>query len=300
MTSSQRWRDRRSSFRPADDKFFDPSAHSVVWLPDNAVVGPFVATHHYSGTVPNSVNHRYALIDNRTHAIVGAALFGSPNGPQVISSSFPFLDRETRSVTATELQRLVLLDHVETNGESWFVRQCMGLDGQRLRQRYRYHENSLHRQGVEAVVSFSDPWPRHDEHGVLTMPGHVGVVYQSLSAWWTGMSKARNAWYRSDGNPINERDFTKIRASCGCCGSGKSTSGVETAIKRFVAWGARTPRRNECRKQWLAEVRDQIATKKRHGGNHRYCWGLTSAARSGIEQKNGPVDAKKYPKKNAA
>ena len=36
--------------------------------------------------------------------------------------------------------------------------------------------------GYRGIVSFSDPNPRYDDDGRLTMPGHLGIVYQALNA----------------------------------------------------------------------------------------------------------------------
>jgi hypothetical protein len=181
-----------------------------------------------------------------------------------------------------ELQRLVLLDGVRKNGESWFVSRCF---------------KTLKAEGVEAVVSFSDPVPRYDGETKI-MPGHVGCVYQALSAWYTGRSKAAWAWYLANGYQINRRDVTKTQQSCSCCGSGKSISGADGAIERIIGWGARVPRRGECRRSWVDEVIPQIATRRRHGGNHRYVWGIAKAARKGLVQRHGgQPDASLYPKK---
>lgn len=274
---SQRWRDGRDSYRPPDDERFDPSHHAVALVPGDNDVRPFVSEHHYSGSLPNSGRYRFLIYDTRRPSwggedgLVGAAAFGTPSGPSVLKAAFPFLGQP--SLEGLELQRLVLLDEVKRNGESWFVSRCM---------------KQIKADGIEAVVSFSDP-----------VQGHVGVVYQALSAWYTGRSKARWSWYLSDGRQINERDLTKIRASCSCCGSGRSASGGDGAVRRLLSWGARVPRCRECRRDWLESVLPEIASRRRHPGNHRYVWGLNRSARKGLVQiHDGGPDAGVYPKQD--
>lgn len=293
VVGSQRWREGRDSYRPPDDARFDPRHHEVVLHVgpgSEREVNPFVVRHHYSGSVPNSGRYRYLLIDTRRPhwsegGVVGAAVFGTSGGPHCFRASFPFLGDAT-ATAAIELQRLVLLDEVRKNGESWFVAQCM-----------RKHEASLARHGIEGVVSFSDPVPRWAADGSLILPGHTGCTYQALNAHYTGRAKARWSWYRiADGCQINERDLTKVRASCPCCGSGKSASGGSGAVDRFVSWGARTPKRGECRRAWLEQVLPTLATRRRHGGNHRYLWGLSRPAKRALVRLHGAPDPARYPK----
>ena len=275
----QRWRDGRDSYRPADDERFEPSKHEVVLLPGDGDVAPFVVKHHYARSCPNSGRFRFGLFDTsrpswgeNDEGLVGVAVFGSPAGPKVLSSSFPFLGRES-SQTAAELQRLVLLDEVLKNAESWFVARCF---------------RELRQHAVEACVSFSDP-----------DAGHVGCVYQALNAHYTGRSKAAWSWYLPGGNKINRRDLTKVQASCPCCGSGASASGAQGAMDRVVSWGAPAPLRGQCRRAWLSAALPRIAARRRHGGNHRFVWGLNKASKRGLRQLHGEIDSSVYPKKDA-
>lgn len=281
---SQRWRNGRDSYRPADDERFEPRHYEVALVTRDADVRPFVARHHYSASLPNSGRYRFVLVDNRLPAderVVGASVFGSPSGPSVLSAAFPFLTSPNQE--AAELQRLVLVDEVRKNGESWFVSQCF---------------RTLKLAGLEAVVSYSDPSPRWDADGVVVMPGHVGCVYQALSAWYTGRARARWSWYVAEsGHQINERDLTKVRAKCPCCGSGKSADGGLGAVERLVGWGARRPKRGECFRSWLAAVLPTLGERRRHGGNHRYVWGIAKAARKGLVRlHDGQPDSTTYPK----
>src|SRR5690606_8351510 len=78
-------------------------------------------------------------------------------------------------VECVDLGRLVLLDEVPANGESWFLAQCFG---------------SLRAEGFRSVVSFSDPVPRTTADGEPRFTGHVGTIYQASNAIYMGRSKA--------------------------------------------------------------------------------------------------------------
>jgi hypothetical protein len=278
-TSSQRWRERRATFRPGADEAFQPRRYEA-GEDSTKKTKAFVRGHHYSGSCPNSDRFRY-LLWRDDGEVAGAAVFGTPSGPKVLSSAFPFLGAP--ATEAVELQRLVLLDDVPANGESWFVSRCFA---------------DLKKRGIEAVVSFSDPMPRQAADGTVVMPGHVGVVYQALGAWYTGTSKQRLTWrVVESGRVLNERDLTKILAACPCCGSKRSTSGAGGAIERLVLDGASRPRAMRCYREWLCFELEQLAARIHHPGNHRYVWGLNKATKSGLTQRHGAVDPKRYPKK---
>ena len=66
-----------------------------------------------------------------------------------------------------EIGRLVLLDNVPANGETWILGRCFEL---------------LQATGLRGVLSFSDPMPRRSVlSGSLVMPGHVGTCYQAVN-----------------------------------------------------------------------------------------------------------------------
>lgn len=296
MSVSQRWRNRAESYRPSDDDAFVPRHHEIhllVGAGSDNTARRFVEEHHYSGSLPNSSSYRFLLIDTRRpswgdeQGVVGVAAFGMPAGPRVLQSSFGFLDSPKDQ--SCELTRLVLLDEVRKHGESWFVARCM--------EHLRRHTD------MRGIVSFSDPVPRIDAVGQVYKPGHVGIVYQALNACYTGRSRPRWAWYRDNGDLVHERDLTKVRAVCfpGCCtrkkrGSGKSTSGAWGAVERLVSWGARRPSpERECLHDWLDENLPLIASRRRHGGNHRYLWGLNRATRKALRRMDGSLAYPKTP-----
>lgn len=89
-------------------------------------------------------------------------MFSYPTNDRTITSVFgcPAID-------GVELGRLLLLDDVPGNGESWFVAECL---------------RRLRKAGLAGVVSFADPAPRFGKDGTVITPGHLGTVYQALNA----------------------------------------------------------------------------------------------------------------------
>src|SRR5262249_3474031 len=132
-------------------------------IADDTTARGFVETHHYSASYP-AARWRFGLYCHGR--LVGAAVFSHPSNDRTLTAVFP--GKPTDSV---ELGRLVLLDEVPGNGESWFVARCF---------------EQLKADGILGVVSFSDPMPRARVDGPVVMPGHVGTVYQALSAAYLG------------------------------------------------------------------------------------------------------------------
>ena len=172
----QRWRDRRASWQPTSAGGFDPTRYRAVPIVE-ATAGAFVRRHHYAGTYP-AARFRYGLLDRAPRAevpdaigldgygawLVGVAVFGVPMSAGVLTRPFPTLRPYAESI---ELSRLVLLDEVPGNAESWFVDRAFA---------------ALAAHGIRGVVAFSDPVPRAGIDGRRVMPGHVGWVYQALGA----------------------------------------------------------------------------------------------------------------------
>jgi hypothetical protein len=147
-----------------------------------------------------------------------------------------------------ELSRLVLLDEVPFNAESWFVARC-------------HHDLNL--VGIRGVVSFSDPLPRHRRDGTVVMPGHVGTVYQALNFVYTGRSKAHSVTLLPDGSVMHGRAKAKIRAQ---------HTGHRYAERVLEDLGARPMVAGEDPATWLRHALATIgAVTVRHPGNHRFC-----------------------------
>ena len=263
---NQRWEGGRIRWRP--DDVIDPSKYGVVQVPDKGEIEPFIARHHYEHSKLPSTRFRFLMVERQglKDLVVGAANFGVPCHRNVIGNVFPMIDPNYEGV---ELNRLVLLDRVAGNGESWFVAEAF---------------RRLKKQGVEGVVSFSDPVPRKAESGALVMPGHWGCVYQALNGIYLGRgSSGAKRIFKSDGTSFSHRSKTK--ASTGDVGG-------NGAIKQLCDKGASWPRPDEDVKAWLSYWMDRLTYRVDHPGCHKYAWAISSALRRNVKFPPLP-----YPKK---
>lgn len=127
----------------------------------------FVKEHHYSHGIHNGPM-TYGMFD-RNETLVGVLAFATPSSEAVCSSVFgPEFKR-----SVTELHRLVLLDEVPHNAESFFISRALKL----LRQ---------DRPNYVAVLSFAD-----------TTQGHVGTIYQAANALYCGTT-GRATFYEDE------------------------------------------------------------------------------------------------------
>jgi hypothetical protein len=216
---------------------------------------------------------RYGLLDRAPHLsdypdpqpgdrlrrgrLVGVAVLGVPMHPRVLLVPFPGLVPYRESV---ELARLVLLDPVPGNAESWFLARVF---------------RRAASVGVRGVVAFSDPVPRR-RHGIVFMPGHVGWCYQGHNAVYLGRATARRLVLLPDGSSLPARAIAKLTAG---------ERGAAGVVARLVGLGAQPPDGTVPAAWWLAQALDAIgAVTVRHPGNHRYVWQLRRgrAARLGL------------------
>lgn len=255
----QRWRGGRERYRPAGETI-RPAEYAVaeVARPDARA---FVGAHHYAASLPSNVL-RYGLF--RRGALAGVAVFGNPAGPAVMARAF----EPAAAADALELNRLVLLDEVPGNGESWFIARCFA---------------ALRREGVAGVLAFSDPAERTDAEGRRVKPGHLGIVYQATNAAYLGRSTARTLRLLPDGTVYSERAASKVRAG---------DSRWRSAAAPLVRFGAPAPSPASLR-EWLAEWLPRLTRPLAHPGNHRYAWALARGVR--LAGRPGP-----YPKAPAA
>jgi hypothetical protein len=236
----QRWRGGRSSYRPAGE-VLDPKQYEVAPILDDTTAKSFVVEHHYSGTYP-AARVRFGL--HKGPDLVGVAVFSMPMQSSVLDLL------PCPRIEAVELGRFVLLDHVPSNGESWFLARCF---------------ERLQADGFAGVVSFADPVPRRAADGTQVSPGHVGTIYQASNATYTGRSTPRTLCVLPDGTVISDRALSKIRGR---------EKGWRYAVDQLIHQGARHPRQGEDLTTWLREVKAKIGRRSRHHGNHRYLWGL--------------------------
>lgn len=249
----QRWHERRPRYRPPGE-VIDPSRYGVEVIPESDA-RPFVERHHYAGSYP-AARLAVGLMRARrwiTPELVGVAVFSVPMQPRSIPC-YAGVD----AAAGVELGRLVLLDEVPGNGESWFVARAF----KALR--------AAHPE-VCAVLSYSDPVPRSTESGEIIMPGHVGVVYQALNATYHGRSSARTLCVDREGKVISARGLSKLR---------NGESGAAAVYDRLVRAGAPRMRQGEDAKAWVMRALAEGPFRRlNHPGNHAYTWRLDGAPR---------------------
>ena len=233
----------------------DTSIHSVDVVPCHGIAKPFVERHHYPGSFP-ATRLSCGLYRNEggTSALVGIVSFSVSMNP---SAGPKYTGLEGSS--SVELGRLVLLDHVEGNAESWFVAKAFSL----LRSE---------KPDIEAVYAYSDPVPRIDPELGLVMPGHVGEIYQALNAHCRGRSRPRTHYLTPDGRLFSERALSKIRLE---------EQGVDYAERDLLERGAPSRQSGESRPEWIARLfAEGFLSTRRHPGNWIYSFGLTKKAKA--------------------
>lgn len=269
LSLCQRWRERRDRYRPAGERI-EPSRYGVDVISDKAAAA-FVAEHHYAPNVPPQVLS-IGLFD--AHAI------GAPRLAGVCVFSVSMNQRAVPCRTGQpanrgcELGRLVLLDDVAANGESWFVSRAFKL----------LRDEKPH---LAAVVSYSDPLPRRRSDGSLFKVGHIGTVYQALGARFVGRSAARTLLIANDGTVVSERSLSKLR---------NDERGAGYAYDQLRLLGAPPMEPGESGAGYVARVTSLTMFRRvAHPGNFTYVWGLgRSRERQKVEA--GMPPALPYPK----
>ncbi len=118
---SQRWRDRRASFL-LPDSVIDPSEYAVDVI-SKSDAASFVADHHYLRTCPPGVMAVGLFRNSKPSSrLVGVTLFSNPMNAAAIP-----LHTGLPATAGVELGRLVLLDEVATNGESFLLSRAFKL-----------------------------------------------------------------------------------------------------------------------------------------------------------------------------
>ena len=241
-TRSQRWRDRRASYVGNTD-VLDTSRYTVDGL-EPYRARAFIAAHHYLPSYPAAklaVGMFGPGKGGRTD-LVGVAVFGVPPTGAVITRH--------AGVNAPDgccLSRLILLDEVPGNAESWMVSRAF---------------RSLRREkpDMEAVISYSDP-----------RAGHIGSVYAALSGHYRGQGTARTG-YLIGTRAVSGRALSKIRLG---------ERGASGAVDQLVALGAPRPRLAQELRDWIDQLhRDRVLLRYSHPGLHTYCFPLTRRAKA--------------------
>jgi hypothetical protein len=251
----QRWRDRRESYRPARE-VIDTRRFEVAAIPDDATARDFCQRHHYAGSMP-AARRRFGLYEGPQ--LVGVAVFSQPCNDRALA-------RLPDPTSSLELGRLVLLDHVAANAESWMVSRCFDL---------------LRADGFSGVLSFADPVARQAADGVLVKVGHVGSVYQSLSAIHLGKATPRSMHLLPDGRVFSEQSIGKIR---------RLVRGWRYSAAILERYGA-TPLPETADRvdahAWLWTWLPRLCRPFRHPGNLIYLLGVDRAARRALRRKHG-------------
>lgn len=254
-----RWRERESRWAP-EHQLFRPSEFGVEIIPGDNEAKAFVELHHYSGSYPSARLRvgLYRKVGCLRSYLAGVAVFSVP----CQKAALPCYLGTSNGV---ELGRLVLLDEVGFNGESWFMARALSALRRELPK-------------LIGVLSYSDPLPRWTNTGSMVTPGHVGQVYQALNAAYLGTAKGRKLYLDCDGRTMSDRGLSKIRAM---------DKGWKYVAERLVEAGADPRRIGEEPGEWLDRVLPTFRTVK-HPGNHVYVWRWTG-------QK---PDSLPYPKRN--
>lgn len=249
VTSCQRWRDGRARYRPAGEVF--NTARASVQEIDEAAAKPFTVRHHYEHSYPAARFQAGLFVRNRfeLERLVGVAVFSVPMSQGVIPRWFEGL----AAARGALLGRLVLLDEVESNAESWFVARAFRLLKEKL-------------GSVDGVLSYCDPVERLNAAGERVKPGHVGTVYQALNAAYLGLARARTEILSRDGRVFSQRALSKLR---------NEESGARYAYEQLRELGAPERKPFESGKTYAERaLREGGFRKARHPGNHTYAWWL--------------------------
>lgn len=257
----QRWELGREHRRPAGETI-RTSAFDVEPIERVREAAAFVAEHHYSGTA-SSTAHRFGLYHRGT--LAGVALFGPPASMAAHRAVFPGLEPRQ----AVTLGRLVLLDEVPGNGESWFIARCFEL---------------LAARGIVAIESCADPVPRSDRRGRRVFPGHAGTVYQATNGRYIGRTRPASLRILPDGSVLSRRAISKTM---------NGERGHEHAIATLVRFGAARPATDEDIRAWLRRWCDELTRPLRHSGCHRYVWALDRRRRRVVLERFAALP---YPK----
>lgn len=257
----QRWELGRESRRPAGE-LIRASAYDVEPIEDWSIPRDFVAAHHYAGdTSPTS--HPFGLY--LRGELVGVALFGPPASVNAHRAVWPSLTSDE----AVTCGRLVLLDAVPGNGESWFKARCFEL---------------LAARGIVGVESCADPEPRTRADGTRVHRGHLGIVYQALNAHHTGRTNPTTLRLLPDGTCLSNRAAGKVV---------RGERGGAAVIAKLVRWGAEPLCNGEDALAWLRLWRARLTRPMRHHGCFRYLWCLDRRRRREVLGRHAVVA---YPK----
>ncbi len=114
---NQRWRNGRDWYRRPEE-VIPTQDYEITEVTSDEVVRAFLRLHHYLKTTPPA-RFRFGLY--RHGDLVGVCVFSHPTNDRTVTDVFRCAAND-----GVELSRLVLLDDVPGNGESWFVGDAYG------------------------------------------------------------------------------------------------------------------------------------------------------------------------------
>jgi len=293
----QRWRDRVARFVRYDgSERFNPERLGLgVERIEKGQAAPFIEANHYLASTPQSILNYglFRVTPAGRKKLEGVLVMSNLMGGQRKYGVQP--------TEAAELSRLVLLDNVEAGAESWFM-------GQAFDDFRPYFETSKSTPGGRArkprplrlIVSHSDPVPVRNERGKITLPGHIGNIYQAKNALYVGRSRAAPRYITPEGRNFSARNLSKIEAWKR--GDSVRGRGGEAALNRVDELVPGFRRRflrgrlsaEKLLKTMLAEGPAALRVHQ-HPGNLVYAWAQgTKKERSKIEKRLPAPDVENW------
>lgn len=245
----QRWTKGRESYR--DDRLvIDPDRHGVEEI-DELDAKRFLVRNHYAGSESYPATQLrvglYRADGLGVTRMVGALVFGVPQSKGAIPKWTGLGERQ-----ATTLARLALLDEVEANGETWFLRRAFRILQERL-------------PDVRGVISYSDPVARLNGAGVEYKPGHIGRIYKAHNGMYRGTTRRDDCYLLPDGQVFAPRSLSKLR------NSESRAPGVERKLLKLGA-PPRLPGESDRAYAYRLVRDDLFLRRRRRPGNHVYTW----------------------------
>jgi len=244
----QRWRNRRTSYRPARE-VINP-AHFDAQPIDESVAKSFIVQHHYSGSYPAAV-FRAGLFRKRpfnTAELVGVAVFSVPCNNHVV----PYYTGEPAN-NGIEIGRFALEDSVEANGETFFLRRAFRL----LREV---------KPQYQTVIAYADPMPRVNQFNEVIKPGHIGTIYHAHNATYHGRSRKRTIFMTKSGDVVNERALSKLK---------HNDVGKHYALKQLEEKTGNRIGITEYPEEFIQRLLQTGSLRRiSHPGNHVFSWHL--------------------------
>ena len=276
-TLSQRWRNGRASYRPAQEPI-NPRDFTVEPLGKTAAKR-FVETHHYSRSfvyerASFGLWHKRGLAPSE---LVGVASFSTPSNPASIERWAGLPEHQ-----GIELGRFCLLNHIGGNAETFFLAASFRQLKARLPE-------------IRIVLSYSDPLPRLNLlSNTLAFRGHRGVIYSAANALFAGRASPKTLYLNSSGTAIPNRILTKLR------NNEAGAAGAEESLERISGLRRRA---GESAAAFIHRVLKGDAIRAvRHRGNYLFLFPLASNRREKQAILNLPkvrehrVRALPYPK----